>query len=249
MAFVSKIFSRAVRSVGIATPRTVLSVSSPTAAGTFSDPLVASFATANQSYTLPELPYDYAALEPVISADIMKVHHQKHHATYVSNLNAALEKHAAAEAKHDIGTQIQLQSAIKFNGGGHINHSIFWTNLAPKSQQGGGAPDGEIAKAINTEFGSLDKFISTFNTQTAAIQGSGWGWLGYNKETGRIQIQTLANQDPLATTGLVPLLGVDVWEHAYYLQYKNARADYLKAIWQVVNWNNVEARFKQAKSH
>jgi len=238
MAFVSKIFSRAARSVGVVASRPALSFSSPTATGTFSDPLVASFATANQSYTLPDLPYDYAALEPVISADIMKVHHQKHHATYVSNLNAALEKYAAAEAKRDIGTQIQLQSAIKFNGGGHVNHSIFWTNLAPKSQQGGVSPDGEIAKAINAEFGSLEKFIGTFNAQTAAIQGSGWGWLGYNKETGRIQIQTLANQDPLATTGLVPLLGIDVWEHAYYLQYKNARADYLKAIWQVVNWKN-----------
>jgi len=203
--------------------------------------------TSTQAYTLPDLPYDYSALEPVISADIMKVHHQKHHQTYVNNLNQALEKLHAAEAKRDVGEMIALQSAIKFNGGGHVNHSIFWTNLAPKNNQGGVAPGGELAQAIKNEFGSLEDFIKKFSDQTVAIQGSGWGWLGYNKAGSKLQIATQANQDPLSTSGLIPLLGVDVWEHAYYLQYKNARADYVKAIWQIVNWKNVEERFAAAK--
>eukprot|EP01113_Clastostelium_recurvatum_P043988 TRINITY_DN736_c0_g1_i1.p1 TRINITY_DN736_c0_g1~~TRINITY_DN736_c0_g1_i1.p1 ORF type:complete len:255 (+),score=93.21 TRINITY_DN736_c0_g1_i1:26-766(+) len=246
MSFVSKAFARAARAFTPAV-RPIPSVASPLAPGVFSDPMVAGFATSMQSYTLPDLPYDYAALEPVISADIMKLHHQKHHAAYVNNLNAALEKYAAAEAKRDLQGMIQQQSAIKFNGGGHVNHSIFWTNLTPKGQASG-APAGKLAKAIETEWGSVDKFISTFNTQTGAIQGSGWGWLGLNKESGRLQIHTMANQDPLSTAGLVPLLGIDVWEHAYYLQYKNARPDYLKAIWQIVNWKNVEERLTQASS-
>jgi len=206
-----------------------------------------SFASPSQTYTLPDLPYDYNALEPVISAEIMKVHHGKHHATYVSGLNTALGKYYAAESKNDIATMIATTPAIKFNGGGHVNHTIFWTNLAPKNNQGGVAPTGDVSKAIDQEFGSLQNFISTFNAQTAAIQGSGWGWLAYNKDTKKVQIATQPNQDPLSLTGLVPLLGIDVWEHAYYLQYKNARADYLKAIWQIVNWKNVEERFAAAQ--
>jgi len=177
----------------------------------------------------------------------MQLHHKKHHQAYVNNLNAALEKQAAAEAKHDIAEQITLQSAIKFNGGGHLNHSIFWTNLAPIKRGGGTPPTGDLSKRIETQFGSLDAFVNKFNAQTAAIQGSGWGWLGYNKADDKLVITTLSNQDPLSTAGLVPLLGIDVWEHAYYLQYKNARPDYLKAIWQVVNWKNVAERLEKAK--
>lgn len=136
----------------------------------------------------------------------------------------------------------------RFNGGGHINHSIFWTNLAPANAAGGGAPEGELAAAIDAGFGSFDAFKETFAAKTAAVQGSGWGWLGFNPATGAVEIATTANQDPLqATTGLTPLLGVDVWEHAYYLQYKNVRPDYLKAIWEVVNWGNVAERFAAAK--
>ncbi|KAL7750490.1 Superoxide dismutase [Mn], mitochondrial [Sorochytrium milnesiophthora] len=198
-------------------------------------------------HTLPDLPYDYNALEPVISADIMKLHHSKHHQTYVTNLNAAEEKLHSAISANDVGAQIALQSALKFNGGGHINHSIFWTNLqSPKNFD---VPKGPLAEAIDREFGSLEKFTTKFNTLTAAVQGSGWGWLGYNKETGKLQIATTGNQDPLApTTNLVPLLGIDVWEHAYYLDYKNARPEYLKAVWQVVNWKNVAERYQAAAS-
>lgn len=199
-----------------------------------------------QQYKLPDLPYDFNALEPVISAEIMSLHYNKHHAGYVANLNKALEQLADAEQKNDLATQIGLQSTIKFNGGGNINHSIFWTNLAPAGKGGGGHPEGTLAQAINTEFGSLDKFIETLSSKAVAIQGSGWGWLGYNAAKGKLEIATCDNQDPLVTKGLIPLLGIDVWEHAYYLQYKNVRADYVKAIWGLVNWKNVSERYEKA---
>lgn len=195
----------------------------------------------------PELPYDFNVLEPVISAEIMELHYTKHHAGYVKKLNSALEQYFEANQKWGLERMIALQNAINFNGGGHINHSIFWTNLAPEGNGGGGEPTGELAISINKEFGSFEKFVEVFNAKTAAVQGSGWGWLGYNKEKGEVEIATCQNQDPLSTKGLVPLLGVDVWEHAYYLQYKNLRPDYLKNIWRIVNWNNVTERFEQAK--
>lgn len=199
-----------------------------------------------QQYKLPDLPYDLNALEPVISAEIMNLHYNKHHAGYVTNLNKALEQLADAEQKNDLPTQIALQSAIKFNGGGNINHSIFWTNLAPTNKGGGTPPEGALVKAINDTFGSLDKLIETFSAKSIAIQGSGWGWLGFNKSNGNLEIATCDNQDPLIIKGLVPLLGIDVWEHAYYLQYKNVRADYVKAIWQIINWKNVAERYSHA---
>lgn len=199
------------------------------------------------NYKLPDLPYDFSALEPVISAEIMQLHHGKHHAGYVTNLNTALEKYRDAEAKGDIAAMIALQQAIRFNGGGHINHSIFWTNLAPVGKGGGEAPKGDLAHALQTEFGSVDSFIEKLSAAAVAIQGSGWGWLGFNKATNRLAIATCANQDPLSTQGLIPLLGIDVWEHAYYLLYKNVRAEYVKNIWKIVNWKNIEERYAQAK--
>lgn len=199
-----------------------------------------------EQFSLPKLPYALNALEPTISEEIMNLHYNKHHQTYVNNLNKALKECFDAESKGDLPKQIALQKAIKFNGGGHINHSIFWTNLAPKSEGGGTAPNGKLAEAINKSFGSLDKFIEKFNADAAAVQGSGWAWLGFCKDSKGIYIVTCENQDPLSTKGLVPLLGIDVWEHAYYLQYKNVRADYLKKIWDVVNWKNVAERYEAA---
>lgn len=199
-----------------------------------------------QQYKLPELPYDFNALEPVISAEIMTLHYTKHHATYVTNLNKAMEQLAEAEQKNDLPAQIALQSAIKFNGGGDINHSIFWTNLAPVNKGGGTPPQGSLAKAIERDFGSLDKLTELLSAKATAIQGSGWGWLGYNKTNGHLEVATCENQDPLIIKGLVPLLGIDVWEHAYYLQYKNVRADYVKAIWKIINWKNVSERYEKA---
>ncbi len=196
------------------------------------------------NYQLPDLPYDFNALEPVISAKIMELHYTKHHKGYVTNLNTALEKYHEAESKNDVASMIAQQSAIKFNGGGHINHSIFWTILAPKG--GPAAPSGSLLETIKRDFGSFDTFQEKMNAETTAIQGSGWGWLGYNKMQKQLEIATCANQDPLSTRGLVPLFGIDVWEHAYYLQYFNVRADYVKAIWQVLNWKNIEERFAKA---
>ncbi|MDE3045985.1 MAG: superoxide dismutase [Verrucomicrobiota bacterium] len=198
------------------------------------------------SYQLPELPYDFNALEPVISAKIMELHYTKHHKGYVTNLNAALEKYHEAETKNDVASMIALQQAIKFNGGGHINHSIFWSTLAPVSKGGGQPPKGELAKMIERDFGSFDSFKEKFSSISTAIQGSGWGWLGLNKNLKRLEIATCANQDPLSAQNLVPLVGIDVWEHAYYLQYYNVRADYIKAIWQIFNWKAIEERLAKA---
>jgi superoxide dismutase, Fe-Mn family len=194
---------------------------------------------------LPPLPYDTAALEPVISAEIMELHYHKHHQAYVNNFNAALKKLQEAEKANNLDAMIALQAALKFNGGGHLNHSIFWTNLAPAGK--GGEPSPELMALIKESFGSLDGFKEKMNAAAAGVQGSGWAWLGYDRSQRRLAIVALPNQDPLeASTGLVPLLGIDVWEHAYYLQYKNARPEYLKAIWQIVNWNNINERLKKA---
>ena len=198
------------------------------------------------TYKLPDLPYDFNALEPIISTEIMQLHYNKHHAGYVNKLNAALEKYHSAEAKHDIAAMIALQSSIKFNGGGHVNHSLFWTNLAPVGK-GGEAPKGDLATAIQETFGSFDKFVENFSTSAIDVQGSGWCWLGYCQMMKKLCITTCNNQDPLSIKGYIPLLGVDVWEHAYYLQYKNMRADYVKNIWKVVNWKTVEERYHDAK--
>ncbi|KAH7314429.1 hypothetical protein KP509_21G003000 [Ceratopteris richardii] len=196
-----------------------------------------------QTYSLPELAYDYGALEPYISGEIMELHHSKHHKTYITNFNAALEKLHDAKDPQSI---VALQSALNFNGGGHINHSIFWKNLAPKNQGGGEGPQGPLASAISTQFGSVEKLITKMNSSGAAVQGSGWVWLGLNKELKHLVVETTANQDPLTNKGLIPLLGIDVWEHAYYLQYKNVRPDYLKNIWNVINWKDVSSRYEEA---
>ncbi|KMZ67235.1 manganese superoxide dismutase [Zostera marina] len=193
---------------------------------------------AMQTVTLPDLDYDFSALEPTINGEIMQIHHQKHHRAYVTNYNKALEQLEEAIGKGDSSKVVGLQGAIKFNGGGHVNHSIFWKNLAPKKDGGGEAPHQSLGWAIDTSFGSLDNLMKKINADGAALQGSGWVWLAYDKELKNLKVETTPNQDPLITKGqnLVPLLGIDVWEHAYYLQYQNMRPDYLKNIWDVINW-------------
>jgi len=193
--------------------------------------------------SLPDLDYDYGALEPFISGEIMKLHHQKHHQTYITNFNKALEQ---LNSTNDPAVIVGLQSTINFNGGGHVNHSQFWKNLAPTSEGGGSPPEGSLAKAIEAQFGGLDKLTASMNAAGAGVQGSGWVWLGLNKGLKRLSVETTGNQDTLAPKGLIPLLGIDVWEHAYYLQYKNVRPDYLKNIWKVVNWKDVATRFEKA---
>ncbi|KAK4480668.1 hypothetical protein RD792_013746 [Penstemon davidsonii] len=209
-----------------------------------------------QTFSLPDLPYDYGALEPAISGEIMQLHHQKHHQAYITNYNKALEQLDAATTKGDASTVVKLQSAIKFNGGGHVNHSIFWNNLAPVHEGGGEPPKGSLGWSIDNSFGSLEALIQKMTTEGAALQGSGWVWLALDKEFKRLVVETTANQascvllflqDPLVTKGpsLVPLLGIDVWEHAYYLQYKNVRPDYLKNIWKVINWKYASEVFEK----
>ena len=161
-----------------------------------------------QPYQLPPLPYDFGALEPAISAEIMTLHYTKHHQTYVNNLNKALEQLAEAEKKNDLPTISSLLSAIKFNGGGNINHSIFWTNLSPVNKEGGKPPEGALAQAINQEFGSLQTLIDQLSALSVGIQGSGWGWLGFDKAHNRLVLASCDNQDPLVTKGLIPLLGI-----------------------------------------
>ncbi|KAG6328659.1 hypothetical protein ID866_10430 [Astraeus odoratus] len=192
-------------------------------------------------HTLPELPYAYNALEPYISEQIMKLHHTKHHQTYVNGLNAAEEAYAKSTSTRE---RIALQSALKFNGGGHINHSLFWKNLSPADEHGGKLADGPLKQALERDFGSVDEFKKKFNTATAAIQGSGWGWLGFNSTTKKLEIVTTPNQDPLISH--TPILGVDIWEHAFYLQYYNVKVDYLNAIWNVINFKEAEQRFLEA---
>ncbi|KAK1765389.1 Manganese/iron superoxide dismutase [Phialemonium atrogriseum] len=195
--------------------------------------------------TLPDLPYDYAALEPYISGKIMELHHSKHHQTYVNGLNSALESIETAEGKGDFTQAASVAPLLNFHGGGHLNHSLFWENLAPASRDGGGEPAGELKKAIERDFGSLETFRKKTNTALAGIQGSGWAWLVKDKQSGTLGLVTRANQDPVTGT-LEPLLGIDAWEHAYYLQYENRKAEYFDAIWNVINWKTVASRFEKS---
>jgi len=203
-------------------------------------------------YTLPELPYAYDALEPHIDAKTMEIHHTKHHQTYTDKLNAALEKCSSDIQNKDIleilGNIDQVpadqKGAINFNGGGYDNHKLFWHNM---KANGGGEPGGALADAINTSFGNFADFKTKFSSQTAVVQGSGWGWLVYNPSSSKVEFTTMPNQTSPRTKGLVPLLGLDVWEHAYYLKYQNKRPDYIAAWWNVVNWDEVDSRLSKAK--
>jgi Fe-Mn family superoxide dismutase len=201
------------------------------------------------AFELPPLPYDYAALEPTIDEQTMKLHHDKHHQAYVTNLNGAVEKHPHLGEKtpeqliSDLNSvPEEVRTVVRNNGGGHVNHTMFWQIMAPK---GGGDPTGNIASQIESDFGSFDDFKKKFNEAAAKQFGSGWGWLVW--KDGKLAIITTPNQDNPLSQGLYPILGNDVWEHAYYLKYNNRRPDYLAAWWNVVNWDEVNKRFEQAK--
>lgn len=203
-------------------------------------------ALSDTSFVLPDLAYDYNALEPAISAETMTLHHSKHHQTYITNLNATLEKIHSSMASGDVSGTIALQGALKFNGGGHVNHTLFWENLAPVGSSSF-PTSGPLADAVNARFGSYENMVTEVSAKTVAVQGSGWGWLAYDPKTKSIDVVALPNQDPLeATTGLKPLLGIDVWEHAYYVDYRNVRPEYVSAIWDIINWDAVEARLIEA---
>ena len=225
-------------------------------------------------YTLPEMPYAYDALEPHIDARTMEIHHTKHHQKYTDTFNATLAK--VQESDHPLKMnkanaekggydEVEIPSldyllqhlsqaypndqdpeyrALNFNGGGYDNHKLFWTSMKPN---GGGEPGGALADAINASFGSFADFKEQFSSKTAPIQGSGWGWLVYNPSSSKVEYKAMSNQTSPRTEGLVPLLGLDVWEHAYYLKYQNKRPDYIAAWWNVVNWDEVDNRLSKAK--
>ena len=197
------------------------------------------------AYTLPELGYDYGALEPHISATIMELHHSKHHKAYVDGANTALEKLAEAREQGDLANVNKLEKDLAFNLGGHVNHSVFWTNLSP---EGGDQPTGDLASVLDENFGSFEKFQAHFNATALGVQGSGWSVLAWESIGSRPVILQFFDQQSNLPAGVVPLLMLDVWEHAYYLDYKNVRADYVKAFWNIVNWENVQQRLDSARS-
>lgn len=203
------------------------------------------------AFELPPLPYDYSALEPHIDAQTMQLHHDKHHQAYVTNLNTALQGLSQFDGVsiEDLMRRINevpenVRTAVRNNGGGHVNHSMFWQIMKPN---GGGEPTGALADAINSTFGSFDQFKATFNDNGAKRFGSGWTWLVVD-QNGKLQALSTANQDSPFMDGLYPVMGNDVWEHAYYLKYQNRRPEYLSAWWNVVNWDEVAKRFQQATS-
>jgi Fe-Mn family superoxide dismutase len=201
------------------------------------------------AFETPPLPYDYAALEPIIDEATMKLHHDKHHVAYVTNLNGAVEKHpelgkkTPEELLSDLGSvPDDVRTTVRNNAGGHVNHTMFWQIMKPS---GGGDPTGELAAQINKDFGSFAEFKKKFEDAAAKQFGSGWGFLVY--KSGKLEIVTKPNQDSPISDGLYPILGNDVWEHAYYLKYNNRRAEYLAAWWNVVNWGEVNKRFAHAR--
>lgn len=200
------------------------------------------------AFKLPELPYAYDALEPHIDARTMEIHHSKHHQAYINNANAALEGHPMADKSvEEVLTNLdavpaEKKQAIINNAGGHANHSLFWTILGPNA---GGSPDGELGAAINAAFGSFDAFKEKFAAAAATRFGSGWAWLVVNGD-GALEVMSTANQDSPLMQGKTPILGLDVWEHAYYLNYQNRRPDYISSFWNVVNWAKVAEYFKAA---
>lgn len=197
------------------------------------------------AYTLPALPYDYSALEPHISARIMELHHSKHHQAYVDGANGALAQMAEARESGNFGAINKLEKDLAFHLGGHVNHSIFWTNL-----QGHGAatPEGEIQAAIDEFFGSYEAFQAHFTAVAMGIQGSGWAVLSWDPIGAQLVIQQLFDQQANTAQGTIPMLQLDMWEHAFYLDYQNVKGDYVKAFWNIVNWENVQARLEAARS-
>lgn len=195
-------------------------------------------------YVLPELDYAYDALEPHISGEIMEIHHTKHHQNYVNGANAALEKLEDARKNNYIGVAVTaLSKDLAFNLGGHTNHSLFWKNLSPN---GGGQPTGALAEAFDRDFGSFDAFKAHFKAAALGLQGSGWAVLGYDKIGQRLVVEQMTDQQGNLSIDLAPLLLLDMWEHAFYLQYKNVKADYVEAVWNVFNWDEVSHRYEEA---
>ncbi len=200
-----------------------------------------------KKYELPPLPYAYDALEPYIDEQTMRLHHDKHHQGYVNGLNKALEKLAAAREAGDFALVKHLSREAAFHGSGHLLHSIFWPNMAPAGQGGGGEPNGELAEQIAQDFGSFAAFQAHFSAAAKSVEGSGWGLLVWEPNAGQLEVLQAEKHHNLTQWGVVPLLVLDVWEHAYYLKYQNNRGAYVEAWWNVVNWADVAERFRAAR--
>ena len=196
------------------------------------------------AYTLPDLTYDYGALAPHIAPEIMELHHSKHHQTYVTGANTALEKLEEARSAADFGAINKLEKDLAFNLGGHVNHSVFWKNMSP---DGGGEPDGELSAAVDEFFGGFEGFKGQFQANALGIQGSGWSVVAWDVIGQRLNMFQLFDQQGNVPLGQIPIVQLDMWEHAFYLQYKNVKADYVKAWWNVVNWADAAERFTKAQ--
>ncbi len=201
---------------------------------------------AAKRYTLPPLPYDYDALEPAIDSATMRLHHTKHHAGYVSGLNRALENLEQIRDSGDAALIKHWSRELAFHGAGHLAHALFWTGMAPAGEGGGGEPTGDLAKAITRDFGSFAKFKTHFAAASKSVEASGWGWLVYEPIAGKLMVAQAEKHQNLSVTGAVPLLGIDVWEHAYYLRYQNKRAEYIDAFFTIINWPEVAERYAAA---
>jgi len=199
-----------------------------------------------ETYRLPDLPYDYSALEPHYSARHLELHHDKHHATYVKGANDTLEKLADARDQGDFAHIIQLEKSLAFNVSGHILHSLLWENLSP---DGGGTPDGELARQIDANFGSVKALQSQMTEAATTVQGAGWAVMAWEPQAGRLLVEQVYDHQGNIGQGATPLLVLDMWEHAYYLQYENNKADWVKAYWKLVNWGGVGERFADVSRH
>lgn len=196
-------------------------------------------------YVLPDMPYDYGALEPAITGEILELHHSKHHAAYVKGANDTLERLAETRAADDFSGLVGLEKTFAFNLSGHVLHTIFWENLSP---DGGDRPDGELAAAITEHFGSFEAFGKQLSTATASVQGSGWGVLAWEPLSRRLVVEQVYDHHGNVGMNTTPLLVFDAWEHAYYLQYRNVRPDYVQKLWSLVNWSDVTRRFDAARA-
>ncbi|GAB4063395.1 superoxide dismutase [Angustibacter speluncae] len=197
------------------------------------------------TYSLPDMPYDYAALEPAITGEILELHHAKHHAAYVKGANDVLDRMAESREKDDFSSIVGLEKTFAFNLSGHVLHTLFWQNLSP---DGGDRPDGELRAAIDDHFGSFDAFSKQLTSATTLVQGSGWGVLAWEPVSRRLVVEQVYDHHGNVGMASTPILVFDAWEHAYYLQYKNVRPDYVEKLWSLINWDDVKARFDQARA-
>ena len=212
-------------------------------------PAALGYDSQTQEYVLPPLPYAYDALEPLIDEQTMRIHHDKHHAGYVRGANAALKQLEAIRlGAGDAGLIQHWQRQLSFHMGGHINHTLFWTGMKPEGQGGGGQPTGNLANQIIADFGSFGAFSKQFIASTTQVEGSGWGWLVFEPAARKLMVLQMQNQQDLMFSGATPLLGVDVWEHAYYLKYQNRRSEYIEAFMRLIDWEEISRRFEGARS-